>query len=189
MQYQENILLDYIDISNKFVGYHSKNQNEWHYIMSNIENNKLLLEKLNQNNLLPEEVNICDAGIGFGSALFDLYLQSKSINKKFNFFGIEKNKNYLEYLNTNLINFWDNKLTLIKGDLTIQNYSSYDIVYTFLPYKYPTDLLKFYTRVTNSIKKNSIIIENSACGKKSELLKVDGLEKIDLGDYFVFRKI
>ena len=186
MQYQENILLDYINISNQFIGQHSKNQKEWHYIMSNIENNKLLIEKLDESGLLPEEVNVCDAGIGFGSALFDLYLQSKSINKRFNFFGIEKNPNYIEYLNKNLIGFWNNKLTLIKGDLTIQNY---DIVYTFLPYKYSSDLLNFYKRVTSSIKKNSIIIENHTCGKKSELLKIDGLEKIDLGDYYVFRKI
>lgn len=189
MRFEENILLNYIDVVNKYSEQHSNNNREWHYIMSNINHNKSLLYKLNEKELLSNVVNICDAGIGFGTALFDLYLQSKTINKKFNFYGVEKNKYYVDFFQKNLINFWENNLKLIVGDLTIQNFSNYDIVYSFLPFKETNLLNNFYKRVCNDLKPGSIIIENSSGGKNSALLEFQNLETIDLGDIYVFRKV
>jgi hypothetical protein len=189
MSIQEQ-LINYKNIADSFTGQHSTNTREWYYIMSNLKHNELLLSKLAANNLLKEKVNICDAGIGLGTALFDLYLQSKSIiDIEFNFFGIEKNKQYLDFLERNLIDFWNNNLRLINSDLTIQKYSNYDIVYCYLPYKDHKSLFNFYRRVSDDLLKGSLIIENSNCGKNSVLEQMPILEKIDLDGYLIFRKI
>jgi hypothetical protein len=166
--------------------------NEWHYIMSNLEQNIFLLQRLNEKNLLKSETKICDAGIGLGSALFDLYLQSKDINGiKFTFYGIEKQTKYIEYLKENLIEFWNGELNLIEADIATSDFSNYDIVYSYSPYIEENDLFNYYTKLKNEIKPGSLIIENreSGLGLKSVLEKVKGLEKIEIDDIFIFRKI
>lgn len=165
--------------------------NEWHYIMSNLEQNIFLLKRLDEKNLLPEEVNICDAGIGLGAALFDIYLQSKEINKKFNFYGIEKQQKYIEYFNENLLNYWNGDLTMIDGDIMEHDFSNYNIVYSYSPYRSPRYLLDYYTKLKNEIAPGSLIIENreNGLGLESTLSMVEGLEKIELDDIFVFRKV
>lgn len=165
--------------------------NEWHYIMSNLEQNIFLLKRLDEKNILPEEVNICDAGIGLGAALFDIYLQSKEINKKFNFYGIEKQQKYIEYFNENLLNYWNGDLTMFEGDIMEHDFSNYNIVYSYSPYRSPRYLLDYYTKLKNEIAPGSLIIENreNGLGLESTLSMVEGLEKIELDDIFVFRKI
>jgi hypothetical protein len=166
--------------------------NEWHYIMSNLEQNIFLLKRLEERNLLKEEVNICDAGIGLGSALFDLYLQSKEIeNKKFNFYGIEKQQKYIDYFNDNLSDNWNGDLTMIVGDIMEHDFSNYNIIYSYSPYRSPRDLVNYYTKLKNEISPGSLIIENreKGLGLDSTLTMVEGLEKIEIDDIFVFRKI
>ena len=166
---------------------------EWHYIMSNLEQNIFLLERLKQNNLLNKNtINICDAGIGLGSALFDIYLQSKEIKDiKFTFTGIEKYQDYIEYLNQYLLHYWNSDLNIKKGDIMEQNYSNYDIVYSYSPFRSPRLLVDFYTKIKNEIKPNSLIIENRNFGRgiESTLFMVDGLEPIELDDIVIFKKI
>jgi hypothetical protein len=166
---------------------------EWHYIMSNLEQNIFLLERLKQNNLLNKNtINICDAGVGLGSALFDIYLQSKEIKDiKFTFTGIEKYQDYIEYLNQYLLHYWSNDLNIKKGDIMEQDYSNYDIVYSYSPFRSPRLLVDFYTKIKNEIKPNSLIIENRNFGRgiESTLFMVDGLEPIELDDIVIFKKI
>jgi hypothetical protein len=166
---------------------------EWHYIMSNLEQNIFLLERLKQNNLLNKNtINICDAGVGLGSALFDIYLQSKEIKDiKFTFTGIEKYQDYIEYLNKYLLTYWSNDLNIKKGDIMEQDYSNYDIVYSYSPFRSPRLLVDFYTKIKNEIKPNSLIIENRNFGRgiESTLFMVDGLEPIELDDIVIFKKI
>ena len=166
---------------------------EWHYIMSNLEQNIFLLERLKQNNLLNKNtINICDAGVGLGSALFDIYLQSKEIKDiKFTFTGIEKYQDYIEYLNQYLLHYWNSDLNIKKGDIMEQDYSNYDIVYSYSPFRSPRLLVDFYTKIKNEIKPNSLIIENRNFGRgiESTLFMVDGLEPIELDDIVIFKKI
>jgi hypothetical protein len=166
---------------------------EWHYIMSNLEQNIFLLERLKQNNLLNKNtINICDAGVGLGSALFDIYLQSKEIKDiKFTFTCIEKYQDYIEYLNQYLLHYWSNDLNIKKGDIMEQDYSNYDIVYSYSPFRSPRLLVDFYTKIKNEIKPNSLIIENRNFGRgiESTLFMVDGLEPIELDDIVIFKKI
>jgi hypothetical protein len=167
-------------------------KDEWHYIMSNLEQNIFLLKRLDEKSLLPDEVNICDAGVGLGAALFDLYIQSKELkNKKFTFSGVEKQEKYIEYFNKHLVDFWNGDLNFITGDIMNQDYSHYDIVYSYSPYMSPRDLLPYYTKLKNDIKPGSLIIENRAkgLGLDSTLAMVDGLEKIQIDDIYVFRKL
>lgn len=166
--------------------------NEWHYIMSNLEQNIFLFKRLKEKNLLKSEVKICDAGIGLGAALFDLYLQSKEIDDvNFKFYGIEKQTKYIQYLRENLIDFWNEELNIIESDISEEDFSEYDIVYSYSPYIEEEDLFNFYTKLKNEIKPGSIIIENRerGLGLKSVLEKVEGLEKIEIDDIFIFRKM
>ena len=100
---------------------------EWLYIQSNIDQNIFLLKKLEDLGLIPDSGKICDCGIGLGTAIFDIYLQSKDLGKKYSFVGIEKQANYLDYLNENLLSFWNEDLEVVSGDLMDQKYEEYDI--------------------------------------------------------------
>jgi hypothetical protein len=166
---------------------------EWHYIMSNLEQNIFLLQRLKEKNLLNKNtINICDAGIGLGSALFDIYLQSKEINDiKFTFTGIEKYQDYLKYFDEFLSNYWNDDLKIINDDIMNQNYSNYDIVYSYSPFRSPRLLVDFYTKVKNEIKPNSLIIENRNFGRgiESTLFMIEGLECIELDDIVIFKKV
>lgn len=165
---------------------------EWHYVMSNLEQNIFLLHRLNQRGLLPQKTKICDAGIGLGSALFDLYLQSLSLEGlDFEFWGIEKQAKYLEFLGLNLLPYWNNKLHLIESDLEQQDFWAYDLVYTYSPYVKRADLRRFYQKIQQQIKTGALIIENREFGLGLEgvLEEVSGLEKIQLDDIWVFRKV
>jgi hypothetical protein len=197
------ILIEYVKISNGlWTGFDNithlmtKSEqlmaDEWHYIMSNLEQNIFLLKRINEKNLLPDEINICDAGIGLGSALFDLYIQSKEItNKKFNFYGVEKQEKYIEYYNQKLSHFWNGDLKFIECDIMEHDFSKYNIVYSYSPYRSPRDLVTYYTKLKNEIKTGSLIIENreKGLGLDSTLTMVEGLEKIEIDDIYIFKKI
>lgn len=193
------ILVEYIKISNllwthfddKLLLKDKKNKGEWHYIMSNIEQNIFLLKRLDDLGLLQKEVNMCDAGIGLGSAFFDFYLQSKEIkNKKFTFSGIEKHQRYIDFFNDKLSIFWNNDLNYIIGDIMDQDYSEFNLIYSYSPFISPRDLLEYYTKLKNDIKPGSLIIENRerGLGLDSTLSMVEGLTCIKVDDIYVFKK-
>ena len=95
---------------------------EWLYIQSNIDQNIFLLKKLENLELIPDSGKVCDCGIGLGTAIFDIYLQSKDLGKEYSFVGIEKQSKYVDYLNESLISFWNDDLEIISGDLMDQRY-------------------------------------------------------------------
>jgi hypothetical protein len=94
-------LILYFQETQKFSGKLPEDYNEgdeFYNIVSNIEQNIFLLDRLNERSLLKENNNMIDCGIGLGFTLFDFYLQSLSLNQNFTFTGIEKQKVYVEYL-------------------------------------------------------------------------------------------
>jgi hypothetical protein len=191
------LLIEYVKKSNalwtEFDNISSPDSDEWHYIMSKLEQNIFLLKRIEEKGLLNKDsYNICDAGIGLGSALFDIYLQSKEFtDKKFHFFGIEKTQKYVDYFNDNLKEYWNDEITVIVDDILNQDYSNYDIVYSFSPFRSPRTLLDYYTKITNEIKTGSLIIENrnSGWGLDSVLSMVDNLECIEIDDIVIFKKV
>jgi hypothetical protein len=119
-------------------------------------------------------------------------LTSKEIKDiKVTFTGIEKYQDYIEYLNQYLLHYWNSDLNIKKGDIMEQDYSNYDIVYSYSPFRSPRLLVDFYTKIKNEIKPNSLIIENRNFGRgiESTLFMVDGLEPIELDDIVIFKKI
>lgn len=166
---------------------------EWHYVISNIEQNIFLLQRLQERSLLREINNICDCGIGLGVALFDIYQQSKLFTdgKTFNFYGIEKQKNYLDFLNEKLFSYWEGNLNLIEDDIMNQNYSKYNIVYTYTPFKTTEKLSKFYNKIISEVESGSLLIENknAGLGLHGILTELDGIKKIQIDDIVVFQKI
>lgn len=193
------ILIEYVQLSNSlptlFDDQLKRDQldsGEWPYIMSKIEQNIFLLKRLDKLGLLKSEVSICDAGIGLGSALFDLYLQSKEItDKKFIFSGIEKCQKYIDFFNEKLSRFWNGDLNYIVGDIMEQDYSGYDIVYSYSPFVSPRDLKKFYTKLKDDIKPGSLIIENRerGLGLDLTLAMIKGLDIIQVDDIYIFKKL
>lgn len=182
------MIQDYKKIANMFNGKHSENTKEWHYITSDFNRNKNLIKALYENNLLPNEVNICDCGIGLGEALFDIYLQSLEFNQiKFNFFGIEKNKEYTNFVSDKLLHFWDQKLKIIHSDLTIQNFTNYNIIYSYLPFRENKKLYDFYFRMSKDLKPETIVIENSEMGINL-LEKITHLQKLEIDGLIIFKK-
>lgn len=163
---------------------------EFHNIISDIDQNIFLLKRLNERNLLKESNNVIDCGIGLGFALYDIYLQSKEINKPFSFTGIEKQKIYIDFINSNLIDFWDNNLTLISGDIMEWSYVNYNIIYTYTPFRSKSKLEEFYNKISSEVKSGSIIIENaiSGLGHFDILRKIEVLETISIDDIYIFRK-
>jgi hypothetical protein len=166
------------------------NDDEWHYITSNIENNIFLLKRLGERGLLRENNKMVDCGIGLGTALFDFYLQSKELNFSFTFTGIEKYEKYTDYFKSNLLSMWEDGINLIEGDIMEQSFSDYNIVYSFTPFKTEEKLIEFYTKVANEISTGSIMIENrnNGLGYKNVLLSIDNLYSIEIDDILVFVK-
>jgi hypothetical protein len=165
---------------------------EWHYILSNIEQNIFLLKRLEERNLLESENHIVDCGIGLGTALYDIYLQSKDFTgKSFTFTGIEKQKSYLEFFNKHLISFWEGNLNLIEDDIMNRDYSKYNIIYTYTPFQTVDKLKSLYNKIISEIEIGSVIIENknSGLGLHGVLTELTGIEKIQLDDIVVFKKL
>lgn len=165
---------------------------EWHYILSNLEQNIFLLKRLEERNLLKVENHIIDCGIGLGTALFDIYLQSKDyIDRTFTFTGIEKQISYIEFFNKHLLNYWEGNLELIEDDIMNRNYSKYNIIYTYTPFQTVERLKELYNKIISEIEVDSIIIENknSGLGLHGVLTELEGIQKVELDDIVVFKKI
>ena len=164
--------------------------NEFYNIVSNIEQNIFLLDRLNERNLLKENNNMIDCGIGLGFSLFDFYLQSLSLNRNFTFTGIEKQKIYVDYLKKDLLSFWNGELNIIEDDIMNHSYSDYNIVYSYTPFRSGKSLNEFYNKIAYEVKSGSIIIENANWGLGYyDLLKnIDLLEPIEIDDIHIFVK-
>jgi hypothetical protein len=189
------LLVDYIKLSNSlWTSFDNtiSEDDEWYYLMSNIEQNILILKRLQEKGLLKEGIiNICDVGCGLAAAIFDIYLQSKEFtDRKFNFFGIEKYQKYIDFFNRHLSDFWNGDIEIIKDDVRNQNYSNYDIIYTYSVFRSPRALISFYNQIANDLKPGSIIIENreKGLGFHSVLKEINNLECIQIDDIFVFKK-
>jgi hypothetical protein len=167
------------------------NSDEWHYIQSELEQNIFLLRRLDERGLLGEKNSVFDCGIGLASTMFDLYLQSSEIEgKEFRFSGVEKHTRYTDFLEKNLMGYWDGNLEVVVGDIMDQNFSGHDIVYTYSPFKTEEKLMEFYNKIVSEIRTGALIIESRNCGKgfKETLTKVAGLEEIEVDDIVVYRK-
>lgn len=188
-------LIEYYQIAKKFEineMFISKTEDgEWLYIQSNLDQNIFLMKKLDDMGLLTDSGKICDCGIGLGTAIFDIYLQSKQLEKNYSFVGIEKQSKYLNYLTDNLLDFWSKDLQLIEGDLMEQKYDDYNIIYCYTPFRDMEKLRTFYLKVISEMKKGSILIENKNYGLgEMDILSTisDDISPIDLDGVIVFQK-
>jgi hypothetical protein len=165
---------------------------EWHYILSNIEQNIFLLKRLEERGLLKSENHVVDCGIGLGTALFDIYLQSKEfVDKTFTFTGIEKQAMYIGHLQEKLLSYWEGNLELIHDDIMNQDYSKYNIVYTFTPFQTVDKLKELYNKIISEVEVGSVLIENknAGLGLHGVLTELEGIQKIELDDIVVFKKL
>ena len=164
---------------------------EWLYIQSNIDQNIFLLKRLEDLGLIPDSGKICDCGIGLGTAIFDIYLQSKDLEKEYSFIGIEKQSKYVDYLNESLLSFWDGNLEVVSGDLMDQKYNEYDIIYCYTPFRNVDKLREFYIKVISEMHEGTILIENKnlGLGEGNILSSISNdITPIDLDGLTVFQK-
>ena len=131
---------------------------EWHYIESNIEYNIFLLKRLKDLDLLPEDVRICDCGIGLATIMYDFYLQSKLItHHRFSFYGVERYRPYIDAFEKDLRPYWKNDLEVIWSDLMDHNYSVYNFIWIFTPYNRSDKLMAFFEKVIDEVLPGSLI--------------------------------
>lgn len=164
---------------------------EWLYIQSNIDQNIFLLKRLEDLELIPDSGKICDCGIGLGTAIFDIYLQSKDLEKEYSFVGIEKQSKYVDYLNESLLSFWNGNLEVVSGDLMDQKYNEYDIIYCYTPFRNVDKLREFYLKVISEMHEGTILIENKnlGLGEGNVLSSISNdITPIDLDGLTVFQK-
>lgn len=160
------LLIEYLKLSNTLKSelHQSTEQfqknGEWHYIESNIEYNILLLERLIENDLLRNKTTkICDLGIGLGTIMFDLYLQSQCIKDyKFEFYGIEKHKPYIDAINTNLNHLWQNNITIHHDDILNHTLNQYNFFWVFTPFTTADKLMTLFEKIIDEMPINSIVI-------------------------------
>ena len=107
------------------------------------------------------------------------------------FWGIEKQKDYISFLNEKLIHYWDGNLNLIEGDIMNQDYSKFNIVYTYTPFKTFEKLHALYSKIISEVEPGSILVENknAGLGLHGILTELEGIKKIHLDDTVVFQKI
>lgn len=197
-----SLLVEYYIKANSLVdGLHKdlsqfKEVGEWHYIESNIEYNIFLLRRLDYLKLLPQSpIRICDCGIGLGTIMYDLYLQSKEFNNyKFEFIGVEKYLPYIDAINQNLSSYWQNDLELISDDLMNHNYSSYNFIWIFTPYNTSDKLMSFFEKVVCEMPVGGIVIgldhyRISTFGSDNLKLMVKCLEFHKVDELGIFRKV
>lgn len=188
-------LIEYYDITQNFKSNLTldifTNAGENYNILSDINQNIFLLKRLNELDLLKKENHIIDCGIGLGNVLFDIYLQSKGMNKKFLFTGVDKQNIYINFILDNLSHLWKDNITLKNDDIMNLNYSPYSIIYSYSPFNNRIQLKSMYQKIISEIDSKSIIVEHSNKGLGHFNLLEDfvQLEKIDLGQSYVFRKL
>lgn len=158
-------LIEYLEIAYNILPEVNKDLNdffeagEWHYIQSDLESNIYLFKRLDEVGLLTNQINACDCGIGLGTIFFDLYLQSKEFpNNKFTFTGIERHDRYIDCLNNNLLKYWDSNLNLIHDDIMNINYSNYNFIYFYQPFKISDKAVAFYHKVISEAPEGAIIM-------------------------------
>jgi len=188
-------LIEYLNKVNSFdFDSDTQSNSEWKYIESNLDQNIFLIKELIELGVLPTNPIICDAGIGLGSILFDLYLQSLDFSDiNFNFIGIEKNPIYNKFFKENLIKYWSSNFTLIEDDILNFNYSNTNFVWFFQPFSKSDLAMNFYYKVITEIPVGGIIkgidhyniMTYGDERLKSEFLK---LEFLNLERFGLFRK-
>lgn len=188
-------LIEYYNITNNFssnLKIEDFTSTGGHYnVVSDIDQNIFLLKQLNELNLLLDVNHICDCGIGLGNALFEIYLQSKELDKLFSFTGVEKQKVYVDFIKDNLLHLWKDRLILKNDDIMSINYSPYNLIYSYSPFNNYNQMKSMYDKIVSEIKSGSIIIEhaNKGLGHFNLLEEIKGLEKIKLDYISVFKKI
>jgi hypothetical protein len=167
---------------------------EWQYVESNIERNIFLLKRLEEAGLLPSEVNACDCGVGFGTVLYDLYLQSKEFNnRQFTFTGIEKCDEYVNSLKSELLSYWDNNLNLIHDDIMSYDYSNTNFIWFFTPFKISNKLMSFFDKIITEIPVGGFIFgldqyRVMEYGSPELIEKFNELEFNHIDDLIFYRK-
>lgn len=131
----------------------------WHYVPSHLDKTIFLLKRLEEVNLLPKEMRLCDLGIGLGSTMYDLYLQSKEYpDMKFKFTGIEIWEPYIDYMKSKLIKFWEGNLQLIHDDIMKSDLSLYNFIWFYQPFKVSDKACRFYQKVISESVPGTLII-------------------------------
>ncbi len=68
--------------------------------------------------------------------MYYFYMETKQFqNKNFKFYGVEKYKEYVDFFDKNLKQYWGNNITIYIDDIMNHNYGEYDIVYLYAPFK------------------------------------------------------
>ncbi len=168
---------------------------QWHYIPSDLEKTILLFKRLEEVNLLPNKLDICDLGIGLGTTMFDLYLQSLDYpNIQFTFTGIELWKPYVDYVNQKLISLWNGNLNLILDNIMNADISKYNFIWFYQPFKVSDKAIPFYHKVIKESLPGTLIFgldhfQINTYGNDEVKQDFSKLEQHVLDDLVLYKKL
>lgn len=185
---EESIYLSRISIED-----FSKND-EWHYVQSDLNKNIFLLKRLDEKGLLSNNLDLCDCGIGFGTILYDLYLQSKEFNNTtFKFTGVEKYDTYIDSFNTNLKSYWNDELNIVHDDVMNHDYSNHNFIWFYSPFKQSNQMMAFIDKVITEAPVDGMIFGLDTFrvmeyGSEDLKNKFKLLKMVDLDGLYLFIK-
>ena len=167
---------------------------EWHYIQFDLSTVGGIIKEIDDIGILPEKVSACDCGLGLGTIFYYLYLQSKELGKSFKFTGVEKQIKYIDFLNRNLLHLWEGNLQIIHSDLMDCDFSEWNLIWFFQPFKWAVKAMPFYHKVITEVQSGAIIIGLDAWnirtyGDEKLILEFNKLEYYKVGGLQVYRKI
>jgi hypothetical protein len=72
-----------------------------------------------------------------------------------------------------------------------QDYSKYNLIYSYSPFKTEEKLIPYYEKIINEISSGSILVEfrNHGLGYNNILNRVEGIKPEEIDDIIIFRKI
>jgi hypothetical protein len=110
--------------------------------------------------------------------------------QRFKFTGIEKNSEYVTFVESRLANLWQGRLNLINGDIMQQDYSKHNIIYSYSQFNNTKKLDAMYTKIRDDIKVGSVLIEhtNNGLGSMESLDKISGRIRVKLGHQYAYVK-
>lgn len=167
-----NLINQYVCIAKSLTQHDPGNKINYEYIEGIQKNYYGMFEALYNKDLIKEKTKIIDIGCGVCSTLYNLSKQFKYYKADIECYGVEYNKELIKLFQKYLYNLWDDtKLSLFTQDLFEHNYSEYDLILCFTPFKKEEDLEKTYTKVFNEMKPGALFFENWDAGKgKNDVL-------------------
>ena len=157
----QTLINQYSTIAKAIMQHDTSTSENWNYIEGTQKRYYGLYEALYNKGIIKDKFKVMDVGCGVCSTLYNLSKQFKQYDATIECYGVEYNKEILELFQKYLYNLWNNaNLSLFTEDLMDHNYSEYDLILSYLPFKNKNDQEKMYTKIFDEMKPGALFFEH-----------------------------